>query len=149
MHARAWTSQFFHFGMTLQTTKKRLGKKLSLLSCSQLHGCACFALVLQAGKTVSYHIITFSPPRTRSKEREAGRRRLKCENTKQKTWNLWSEWRERILSLEKRGLERVRGGEKVMIWHDTVFPAWRTSAKHAHPSNGEQLNQHLHLVLVL
>ena len=149
MHARAWTSQFFQFGMTLQTTKKRLGKKLSLLSCSQLQGWACFALVLQAGKTVSYHIITLSAPRTRSKEREAGRRRLKCENTKQKTWNLWSEWRERILSLEKRGLERVRGGEKVMIWHDTVFSAWRTSAKHAHPSNGEQLNQHLHLVLVL
>ena len=39
------------------------------------------------------------------------------------------------LCLEKRGLERVRGGEKVMIWHDTVFPAWRTSAKRALPSN--------------
>ena len=37
------------------------------LSCSPLLGCACFALVLQAGKTVSCHIITFSPPRTRSK----------------------------------------------------------------------------------
>ena len=29
--------------------------------------------------------------------------------------DLWIEWSERILCLEKRGLEAVRGGEKVII----------------------------------
>ena len=38
-------------------------------------------------------------------ETGVGKRLLKCENTKQATWNLWIEWSERILCLEKRGLE--------------------------------------------
>ena len=40
----------------------------------------------------------------RSKEREVGGRLLKCQNTKQETWNLQSEQRERIKSFETRRL---------------------------------------------
>ena len=42
---------------------------------------------------------------------------LKCEKSKQATWNSKIEWSERrLLFLEKRGLEGVRGGEKVILY---------------------------------
>lgn len=53
--------------------------------------------------------------KVRSEKRDEGKRRLKCENTKQERWNLLKRILSLILSLEERGLERVRGGEKVII----------------------------------
>ena len=111
------------------------------LSCSPLLGCACFALVLQAGKTVSCHIITFSPPRTRSKPLFSNLNILSLHSLHKFHVFCFVFSHFNLLLPASLSLERVRGGEKVMIWYDTVFPAWRTSAKHAHPCNWEQLNK--------